>query len=235
MLFRSIDRAGSSPVARQNDIQFYIVNDSLTLSDFLKEEQEQREVIPLSKLTTYLKKRLPVSAVEKYDTKKQYLRRLYAALRGRSDAVSEREAVNAARTFSRFMAYKPVKSINGFVANEILEEKDLGDAIRTVSDLMKTIYSMEAEANSLAATIQVLNNTKGAADKYIQQWIDFNSLAYTAAKARFNYDQKSYLKAKEKQQKIREDLQQAEQGREQAQEKRKQLREIGRASCRERV
>lgn len=221
----TIDRAGSSPVARQNDIQFYVINDSLTLSDFLKEEEKQREVLPLNKLTTHLKKRLPASAVEKYDTKKQYLRRLYAALRGRTDAVSEREAINAARTFSRFMAYKPVKSINGFVANEILEEKDLGDAIRSVSDLMKTIYSMESEANSLAATIHVLSNTKAAANKYIQQWIDFNSLAYTAAKARFYYDQKSYLGAKEKQQKIRENLHQAEQSREQAQEKRKQLRE----------
>src|SRR5690554_7918018 len=99
---------------------------------------------------------------------------------------------------------------------------------------MKTIYSMEAESNSLAATIQMLSNTKSAADKYIQQWIDFNSLAYTAAKARFNFDQKSYLKAKEKQQSIREGLQQAEHSREQAQEKRKQL-QIGRASCRERV
>lgn len=221
----TIDRAGGRPVARQNDIQFYVINDSLTLSDFVIEDQEQREVLPLNKLTAHLKKRLPVTAVEKYDTKKQYLRRLYAALRGRNDAVSEREAINAARTFSRFMAYKPVKSINGFVANEILEEKDLGDAIRTVSDLMKTIYSMEAEANSLAATIQMLSNTKSAADKYIQQWIDFNSLAYTAAKARFNFDQKSYLSAKEKQQKIREALLQTEQGREQAQEKRKQLRE----------
>jgi hypothetical protein len=40
------------------------------------------------------------------------------------------------------MAYKPVKSINEFVAQEILERKDLGEAIRTVSDLMKTIHDM---------------------------------------------------------------------------------------------
>src|SRR5690554_2005700 len=39
------------------------------------------------------------------------------------------------------------------------------------------------------------------------------------------FDQKSYLSAKEKQQKIREALLQTEQGREHAQEKRKQLRE----------
>src|SRR5690606_1495617 len=189
-----------------NDIQFYVINDSLTLSDFVIEDQEQREVLPLNKLTAHLKKRLSVTAVEKYDTKKQYLRRLYAALRGRNDAVSEREAINAARTFSRFMAYKPVKSINGFVANEILEEKDLGDAIRTVSDLMKTIYSMDKEANLLAETIARLNLSKSASGRYIDQWIDYNVLEYTAAKSRFIQDQRAYLAAKEKQQSLRERL-----------------------------
>src|SRR5690606_5237597 len=34
----SIDRAGSTPVARQNDLQFYIATEQLTLSDFLKDD-----------------------------------------------------------------------------------------------------------------------------------------------------------------------------------------------------
>ena len=120
------------PVARQNDIQFFIVaGEELTQNDFLLDlDDSHQEVIPLGK-------RQKISRAgsgeqrEKYDTKKQYLRRLYGALRGRNDAVPEREAMNAARTFSRFMTYKPVKSINGFVANEILEAKDMGDAIRS--------------------------------------------------------------------------------------------------------
>jgi len=222
----SIDRAGSQPVARQNDLQFYIINEQLTLSDFLKEDKDgQRNVLDLGKLAPHLKKRMDAERIEKYDTKKQYLRRLYGALRGRHDAVSEREAMNAARTFSRFMAYKPVKSINGFVANEILEQKDLGDAIRSVSDLMKTIYAMESDANTLAATINILNNTRGASGRYIDQWIDYNVLEYTAAKSRYVNDQRAYLAAKEKQQGIRERLHKAEKERGAAQERRKQLRE----------
>ncbi|MCA6065216.1 ATP-binding protein [Thalassolituus marinus] len=221
----SIDRAGSQPVARQNDLQFYIVNEALGLSDFLKEEDGQRNVLDLNKLPAHLKKRMDANNIEKYDTKKQYLRRLYGALRGRHDAVSEREAMNAARTFSRFMAYKPVKSINGFVANEILEQKDLGDAIRTVSDLMKTIYAMESDANTLAETISILNNTKAASQRYIDQWIDYNVLEYTAARSRYINDQRAYLTAKEKQQGIRERLHKAEKEREMSQERRKQLRE----------
>ncbi|MDK2777369.1 MAG: hypothetical protein KYX62_06900 [Pseudomonadota bacterium] len=222
----SIDRAGSQPVARQNDLQFYVVTEALTLSDFLKDDKDgNRNVLELNKLAGHLKGRMDADRIEKYDTKKQYLRRLYGALRGRHDAVTEREAMNAARTFSRFMAYKPVKSINGFVANEILEQKDLGDAIRSVSDLMKTIYAMESDANTLAETISILNNTKGASQRYIDQWIDYNVLEYTAARSRYIHDQRAYLSAKEKQQNIRERLHKAEKERDVAQERRKQLRE----------
>jgi energy-coupling factor transporter ATP-binding protein EcfA2 len=221
----SIDRAGGQAVARQNDLQFYIVNETLTLSDFLQDSDLGRQVIELQKLPAHLRKRLDSQAIEKYDTKKQYLRRLYGALRGRNDAITEREALNAARTFARFMAYKPVKSINGFVANEILEEKDLGDAIRSVSDLMKTIHAMDAQANLLAQNIGILSGAKKSASKYIERWIDYNTLEFTAAKSRFLHDQRVYLAAKEKQQSIRKQLQATEQARQVAQDRRKQTRE----------
>ena len=223
----SVDRAGSQPVARQNDLQFYIVaGQELTQNDFLVTVNDsQQEVIPLNKLTKNLAQRMDPNHVEKYDTKKQYLRRLYGALRGRTDAVPEREAMNAARTFSRFMAYKPVKSINGFVANEILEAKDMGDAIRSVSDLMKTIYAMESDANTLAETIEILNGTREASGRYIDQWIDYNVLEYTAARSRYLNDQKNYLHAKEVQQQVRELLNKTQKERDVSQDRRKQVRE----------
>ncbi len=232
----SLDKAGAQPVARQHDIQFYIVaGEQLTLSDFLQDDVEgNRLVVPLNKLKGWLNNRLgsrhgdqsaATLNVEQYDTKKQYLRRLYGALRGRFDAVSEREALNAAKTFSRFMAYKPVKSINGFVANEILEARDLGDAIRSVSDLMKTIHAMESESRTLADTIERLNRAKGASGRYIDQWLDHQILGYTAARCRFLEDQKAYLKAKEIQQGLRSQLKDAEQEREAAQLRRSSLRE----------
>jgi hypothetical protein len=163
--------------------------------------------------------------VERYDTKKQYLRRLYAALRGRRDAVPEREALSAARAFSRFMSYKPVKSINGFVANEILEKKDLGDAIRTVSDLMKTIHRMDADATRLSDNIELLSVTNMHTQTYIEQWIEHQVLEYVTAKNRYVNDQSFYLKAKESQQILRKSLVSCEKERELAQERRQQARE----------
>lgn len=199
-----IDRAGSQPVARVGDMVYLIAQgEQLGKADFVTANADNREIITLDQIMPYLKAR--GLSVEKYDTKKQYLRRFYAAIRGRQDAVSEREAMNAARAFSRFMAYKPVRSIDSFVAQEILEQKDLGEAIRTVSDLMKTISGMEAEAARLKRTIERLSKGLGRADNYIDQWLDYNLTDYIAARARFVKDQKRYLNAKNEQQRLRQE------------------------------
>ncbi len=196
-----LDKAGSQAIARLGDVIYMIApGEELGQSDFVMESDEGRQVVTLEKVVPRLKAR--GLEVEKYDTKKQYLRRFYAAIRGRTDAVSEREAMNAARAFSRFMAYKPVRGINAFVGQEILEQKDLGEAIRTVSDLMKTISGMESEANRLKLTIDRLVNGRQQADHYINQWIDYNVADYVAAKARFLRDQKKYLQAKNEQQSL---------------------------------
>ncbi len=221
-----IDKAGNQAVARQSDFLLMIVaGHELTQSDFLLSEEDGKQVVGVDKIYKRLQKRCGQKAVEKYDTKKQYLRRLYSALRGRDDAVSEREALNAARAFSRFMAYKPVKSINGFVANEILEKKDLGEAIRTVSDLMKTIHAMEADATRLKDNINILNDSKRHSQTYIDQWIDYQVAHYIAAKSRYVEDQKAYRDAKQFQQKLRSDLSAKQADRETSESRRKQARE----------
>ncbi|WLD59260.1 hypothetical protein NFC81_05635 [Salinispirillum sp. LH 10-3-1] len=222
-----IEKNGQQQTARLNDQQFYLVQGhELSLGDFITESDlVGREVVPMGKLHKQLQKRLGAQVVEKYDTKKQYLRRLYAALRGREDALSEREALNAARAFSRFMAYKPVRSINGFVANEILEPKDLGEAIRTVSDLMKTINAMEGEANRLSKNIARLSQSKKQADQYVDQWIERHVLAYTLAQARYKRDQDAYLTAKNAQTDLVDQFDQRTRERQLAETQRQQVRQ----------
>ncbi|EAR10482.1 hypothetical protein MED297_01635 [Reinekea sp. MED297] len=203
-----IDKAGATPVARQSDMMYMIVPDAeLTKADFVQDIDGVSRVVSLDRLNAHFKHQ-KIESAEKYDTKKQYLRRLYSALRGRKDAISEREAMNAARSFSRFMAYKPVKSIDGFVAQEILEKKDLGEAIRTVSDLMKTINGLEGEANRLKSIIDRLVRARTQANGYVDRWIEYNVADYVAAKSRFLADQKKYLATKSEQQRVRHELDQ---------------------------
>ncbi|NHN36353.1 hypothetical protein G8764_03505 [Pseudomaricurvus alcaniphilus] len=190
-----LDRAGSNTVAREDMTQFFILpGKQLEQRHFVAELAGSQQVVALTEFQTLLVKELGKRHVERYDGKKAYLRRLYGALRGKSESVSDLEAMAAARAFSRFMSYKPVKSINRFVADEILEQKDLGEAIRSVSSQLKTIHGMEREAAQLKASIATLERGAVQAQVYIDQWIELNLLDYTLAQAEYELRQQDYLR-----------------------------------------
>lgn len=224
-----LDDAAKPKLARLDDCHFYILpGEMLSLSHFVREDVAGRYVTPLKSIYGLLKKEFGAESVEKYDKKKAYLCRLYGAVRGKREAVSEREAMNAARAFSRFMAYKPVKSINDFVAGEILEGRDLGEAIRNVSSLLKTIHGMESEARSLRESIAMLASADQQAVRYIEQWLDFNVLSYTEARCRFLHEQRRYVDSKREQQNLREAIAANIREREVAEQRRRELRDQGR-------
>lgn len=197
--------ATQQKVARLDDCHFYILSDvALSLKDLLKEEKTHKYVVPLDKIYASLRRQFGQEQVEKYDKKKSYLCRLYGVLRGKKDAVSEREAMNAARAFSRFMAYKPIKGIDEFVANEVLEYRDLGEAIRNVSAMLKRIHTMEADARNLRQAIDRMATGRTLSDNFIAGWLEQQVLHYSLAKRKFGDCQALYLDAKHKQQLLRE-------------------------------
>ena len=195
-----LDNAGSNRQARLDELQFLILpSESLSLSHFIREDTASKYVVPLTDLANLLKKEFGRDNVEIYDKKGAYLRRLYGAFRTEKSAVSDREAKHAARTFSNFMAYKPVSSINEFVAREILEPKDLSDDIRQVSELMKTIHSMEEDTRQINAAVENLSQADQYAQRYIDQWVEGCVAQYGDQTQQFYQKQKDYLAAKQSQ------------------------------------
>jgi len=195
-----LDKTANQLTARQDQALFLILPDTeLTLGNFVFETGSGKQIIAIDQVQTDFIKKFGNRRVEKYDTKKGYLRRLYAILRGQSAAVTEREAMSAARAFSRFMAYKPVQSINKFVAEEILEKKDLGEAIRSISGQLKTINAMDRDAGQLKESISLLQNTNHQAHAYIEKWIERNTLDYTLAQYHYQHHQQAYVSAKKAQ------------------------------------
>lgn len=191
-----LEQSGKQPLAREEDLAFFILPSvEVTLDMFIEERDGERHVVRLERIQEALIARCGRRAVERYDQKRAYLRRLYAALRGKRDSVTEREALAAARAFSRFMAYKPVTGINQFVADEVLERKDLGDAIRSVSSQLKTIHGMEREAQLLKDSAQLLEQASQHAQQYIERWTDLETLRYIEARAGYDALQTSYLEA----------------------------------------
>jgi hypothetical protein len=113
----SLDQSGKIPIAREDETTFFILQGvELDENAFV----QKKNVVLLDDIQQKLIQKHGKKAVERYDQKRAYLRRLFGALRGKRDSVAEREAMAAARAFSRFMAYKPVSSINQFVADEVL-------------------------------------------------------------------------------------------------------------------
>ncbi|MDO6747092.1 ATP-binding protein [Gilvimarinus sp. 1_MG-2023] len=202
-----LDSAGSQKQARLDELLFLVVpGEQLSLSHFVKSYKDGKHVVPLTDVVTLLKKEYGAGAVEQYDKKGAYLRRLYGALRGRKDAVSDREAKHAARTFANFMAYKPVKSITDFVAREILEPRDLGDAIRNVSDLMKTIHQMESDTRAIRDSITTLEGARDCSRHYVDTWIERQLAEYSEATRQVKATQRGYLSAKAEQKNIHEQI-----------------------------
>ena len=179
-----LDRSGKQAVAQEDQSLFLILPGvELGLEDFIKSRAGGAHVTQLDDIQAQLVARLGKRLVEKYDQKRAYLRRLYGALRGKNDSVSEREAMAAARAFSRFMAYKPISGINQFVADEVLDRKDLGEAVRSVSSQLKTIHGMEREAQELKDSAALLEKSGHHAQSYIESWIDLRTLGCTTAAA----------------------------------------------------
>ncbi|MDX9874972.1 MAG: ATP-binding protein, partial [Spongiibacteraceae bacterium] len=201
-----LDRAGAAAQARQDELLLMIVaGEMLSLSHFLRDYKDGRHITPVTELPDLLRREFGKQAVEVYDKKGSYLARLYGALRGKRDAVSSREAKNAARTFANFMAYKPVKSIDQFVAEEVLEPRDMGDTVRRIRDLLRTVHGMEQEAARLRASVAQLETARGHADSYVELWVERTALGYGAAAQAYAHNQRDYLAAKDEQQRLRQE------------------------------
>ncbi len=192
-----LDTASSPKQARQDDLLFLVLpNQQLHLSHFVREDKGGKYVVPITEIASYLSKEFGKDAVEIYDKKGPYLRRLYGAFKGLKGAVPDREAKHAARTFSNFMAYKPVKSITDFVSREILDPKDLSEDIRQVSELMKTIHSMDEETRHIKNSITTLDNAQTLAGQYIEDWLSHCVGEYAEVSRQLLVKQQEYLKQK---------------------------------------
>lgn len=192
-----VDSSGKQAVAREDEIAFFVLPGiELTQEVLLQRRAGATHVVLLTELEKGLIKRFRKQGVERYDQKRAYLRRLYGALRGKRDSVSEREAMAAAKAFSRFMAYKPVQSINQFVADEVLERRDLGDAVRSVSSQLKVIHDMEREAQRYTESADLLEQAGHQAQTYIERWVERVTLDCSLAQSVYLQRQHQYLGAR---------------------------------------
>ena len=140
--------------------QFFIVRRALALDHLARRTGESlaRSPLPLKELYVQLQHQLQAdktTVVQRFPAKGGYLQHLYGALMGKT-AVGENEAVRAAKSIVRAMAYKELGNVNDLVRDEILEPHDFSRDLDKMRELMRSIAALKAEADRLALNLERL-------------------------------------------------------------------------------
>ena len=161
----------------QGQPQFFIVRRALSLKDLARRSGEALgdAPLPLKELYLQLQHRLQAgnqagkeTVVQRFPDKGGYLQHLYGALMGKT-AVGENEAVRAAKSIVKAMAYKELGNVNDLVRDEILEPHDFSRDLDKMRDLMRSIAGLKAEAERLQINLDRLDTAGERADAALDE------------------------------------------------------------------
>jgi hypothetical protein len=151
---------------------FFLVRRPLALDHLARRDGEAIAPAPATLKDIYLQlqHRLQVGpeVVQRFEHKDAYLQHLYGALMGKT-AISESEAVRAARSIVRAMAYKELGNVNDLVRDEILEPHDFSRDLDKMRELMRSIAALKAEAERLAVNLQRLEAATESASTVLEE------------------------------------------------------------------
>ncbi|MBD3670887.1 MAG: hypothetical protein HUJ29_08940, partial [Gammaproteobacteria bacterium] len=169
-----LEKNGNKRTPRRNRLHLIIVEGHEIAMDELiaSREGKRLEVLPVEGIVKQLVARYGADKVRDHrDNKISYLQHLYGILRGRR-TVSQDEALQAAKAFSRFMAYHPVEDIDNFVKGEVLERRDLSAEVEHISLMMRDVSQLKNEAARLANNIELLQSAREHGNEAMEAWIE---------------------------------------------------------------
>jgi energy-coupling factor transporter ATP-binding protein EcfA2 len=161
----------------QGQPQFFIVRRCLSLKDLARHSGEVLggTPLPLKELYVQLQHRLQQGTestketlVQRFPDKSGYVQHLYGALMGKT-AVGENEAVRAAKSIVKAMAYKELGNVNDLVRDEILEPHDFSRDLDKMRELMRSIAGLKAEAERLQLNLDRLKEAGERADAVLEE------------------------------------------------------------------
>lgn len=159
--------------ALQGQPQFFIVRRALSLKDLARRNGEALGDTPLTLKELYLQLQHRLQAdketvVQRFPDKGGYLQHLYGALMGKT-AVGENEAVRAAKSIVKAMAYKELGNVNDLVRDEILEPHDFSRDLDKMRELMRSIAGLKAEAERLQTNLDRLDAAGDRAEAVLDE------------------------------------------------------------------
>lgn len=189
-----LEKSGSKMTAKEDVHTFCLVKgDALTCGHFMIEEGTRRTVIAPERVKDHFKKFYPEIRMHVCSGKEDYLVHLYGALQGK-EVCNRNEAKNSAKQISRFMAYKPMeRGLDEYVREEVLEESDMTKDVQRVASMMKSIFDMQREAESINEAVSDLESMHSASTALIRHRIREGLYRYESKKREEARLQTEYL------------------------------------------
>lgn len=157
-----VDGLGETRSAAEVKTLFILVNNAeVCFEDLAVFEGKVLESKKVETIATSLRLKYGPENVFVYEQKGEYLARLYGYLRGRQDPISLSDAEAAAKAWSRSMVPKEIGSPDSLIREEILESRDLSGDIARISDTLRHVSNVKAEAERIVNAQESLQKISG--------------------------------------------------------------------------
>lgn len=175
------DRIGDQVIARvHEEVRLLVFGTNVSSSDLLDIVEGEKRVIAVQDLLLSLRRRFGKDAVRDYNTKGEFVARLYATLKGVSSPVDRREAESCMRAFVNSIAYRPPEDLDGLIREEILEADDNSAMIETLKTTITDIANLRQEAERLAENVERLEEARDETSQTVKHLVDEWMFAHLA-------------------------------------------------------
>lgn len=175
------DRIGDQVIARvHEEVRLLVLGSNISSADLVETVDGEKRVVAVQDVLLALRRSLGKDAVRDYNTKGEFVARLYATLKGASSPVDRREAESCMRAFVNSIAYRPPEDLDGLIREEILEADDNSAMIETLKTTITDIANLRQEAERLAENVERLEEARDEVSRTVKNLVEEWMFAHLA-------------------------------------------------------
>ncbi|TIN49353.1 MAG: hypothetical protein E5Y32_02075 [Mesorhizobium sp.] len=176
------DRIGDQVVARvHEEVRLLVFGCKVSAQDLLETVGSEPRVVAVQDLLLALRRVYGKDSVRDFNTKGEFVARLYALLKGLTSPIDRREAESCMRAFVNSIAYRPPEDLDGLIREEILEADDNSAMIETLKTTIMDIANLRQDADRLAKNVERLEELRNEVSSTIKDLVEEWMFAHLAA------------------------------------------------------
>jgi len=173
---------GSRVPKLHEDMKMAIVRDSvITLEDFIYDGSEGVQVKSYAAIKNDMKNLYGANKLETFDSKKNYLGRLYGMFQGSSKSISERDTTKVAKAFTNYIYPREVRDAHRFVFNELLEKEEIKGVIEDLGTILQRSNNLKKEAKAYESAYNSLSQISFIGTQTLQAFQELYYSRYVSA------------------------------------------------------